>query len=191
MAPALAQASELRLSGASPMITHEPIVQEQRVRGTAAGTLPVPTFSALESAHSSSGGGSKIYQDSRLLIVAWSGGILGVAKISADAVSARIDPIGCTSGNCGAGQNRRRRRRRLLPGRPPPPILQQTPDNGPSGRRPQRRHPRPRRRIQLPFRRARQRASATGLHRAGNHSGAGNADELGAENQLAAKPRRS
>lgn len=58
VAPAKAKAGELRLSGASPMVTHQQIVPENRFKDPLP-EIRVPTFAALESAHSSSGGGGK------------------------------------------------------------------------------------------------------------------------------------
>jgi TonB family protein len=59
VAPALAKAREMRLSGTSPMITHEPIIQESSLDEPLP-ELSVPTFAVLEAAHSSSGGGKFI-----------------------------------------------------------------------------------------------------------------------------------
>lgn len=58
VAPALAKSGELRLSGAAPMITHQPIVQEHKFEEPLP-ELSVPMFAALQEAHSGSGGGSK------------------------------------------------------------------------------------------------------------------------------------
>jgi TonB family protein len=71
-APALAKIPELKLSGVSPMITNEPIVQESGL----AEPLPeisVPTFSALEAAHSSSGGGKKFIKTAALVLIVGGG----------------------------------------------------------------------------------------------------------------------
>ena len=71
-APALSKVTELKLSGAAPMITNEPIVSEL---GTI-DSLPeisVPTFSGLESAHSSSGGRSFVRKAAVLVILGGAG----------------------------------------------------------------------------------------------------------------------
>ena len=80
VAPALAKARELRLSGASPMITHQPIIQESSLDEPMP-ELSVPTFSALEAAHSSSGGGSKFIKMILVLLVLGAAGYFGWQRL--------------------------------------------------------------------------------------------------------------
>ena len=78
-APALAKTPELKLSGAAPMITNEPIVQE----GSFPEAMPeisVPTFSALETAHSSSGGGKKFLKTVAILLLLGGAGYVAWQK---------------------------------------------------------------------------------------------------------------
>ena len=79
VAPALAKAGELRLAGAAPMITHQPIVQEHKFEEPLP-ELSVPTFAALQTAHSGSGGGSKFLKIIVLVVLLWVAGYLGWQK---------------------------------------------------------------------------------------------------------------
>ncbi len=84
VAPAKAKAGELRLAGASPMITHEPIVQEKSfdepLPELSVPTFSTPTFSALEAAHSSSGGGSRFIKIALVIVLLGAAGYLGWQK---------------------------------------------------------------------------------------------------------------
>ena len=79
-APALAKTPELKLSGASPMITNDPIVQESSVAEPMP-EISLPTFSALEAAHSSSGGGKKFIKAVALLLIFGGGGYVAWQKL--------------------------------------------------------------------------------------------------------------
>ncbi len=79
-APALAKTPELKLSGASPMITNEPIIQESSFPEPMP-EISVPTFSALEAAHASSGGGEKFIKRVALLVILGGAGYFGWQKL--------------------------------------------------------------------------------------------------------------
>jgi len=74
-APALAKATEVTLSGAAPMITNEPIVSDNRLPDPMT-EISVPTFSALEGAHSSSGGGKTFLKTAVMLLILGGAGYL-------------------------------------------------------------------------------------------------------------------
>jgi protein TonB len=76
VAPALIKKPEPRFSGASPMITNEPIVQKINLDEPLP-ELSVPMFAALQSAHSSSGGGSKFVKIVLVLVVLGVAGYFG------------------------------------------------------------------------------------------------------------------
>jgi TonB family protein len=81
-APALAKTQELKLSGASPMVTQEPITTEtDAVEHFPVTSVPVPTFSGLEAAHSSSGGGKKFIKTAALLLILGGGGYVAWQKL--------------------------------------------------------------------------------------------------------------
>ena len=80
VAPAMSKAGELRLSGTSPMITHQPIVQEHKFEEPLP-ELSVPTFAALQEAHSGSGGGSKSVKIIVVVVLLGVAGYLGWQKL--------------------------------------------------------------------------------------------------------------
>jgi periplasmic protein TonB len=77
-APALAKITEVKLAGASPMVTQEPIVPETgATEHFPVTSVPVPTFSSLETHASSSGAAKKFIKKVAVLL------ILGVASYMA------------------------------------------------------------------------------------------------------------
>ena len=81
-APALAKPVELKLTGASPMVTQEAIITESgATEHFPVTSVPVPTFSALEMHGSSSSGGTKFLKTVAVLLILGGAGYVGWQKL--------------------------------------------------------------------------------------------------------------
>jgi TonB family protein len=81
-APALAKPAELKLAGASPMVTQEPIIKESgATEHFPVSSVPVPTFAALEMHGSGSGVGKRLVKTVAVLLMLGAGGYVAWRKL--------------------------------------------------------------------------------------------------------------
>ncbi len=81
-APALAKPTELKLAGASPMVTQEPIIKESgATEHFPVSSVPVPTFAALEMHGSGSGVGKRLVKTVAVLLMLGAGGYVAWRKL--------------------------------------------------------------------------------------------------------------
>jgi TonB family protein len=81
-APALIKTTELKLAGTAPMVTQEAIITESgATEHFPVTSVPVPTFSSLDTHASSSSGGKKFIKTVALLLVLGGAGYVGWQKL--------------------------------------------------------------------------------------------------------------
>ncbi len=93
-APALAKPAELKLTGASPLITHEPIITEASApEHFPVSSVPVPTFSSLEAHTSSPIGGKRFVKTVAILLVVGAVGYVAWQKLQPMQYLHRSTPV--------------------------------------------------------------------------------------------------